>query len=84
MAGAINMQTLAIRSGTGQRWSYVIPRHFFGLLLTSLQMLNQYGVVDETRNRRYLLEKTQHLVGGFGKGPGDPPGTMQHAKLTQF
>ncbi|CAG8196658.1 unnamed protein product [Penicillium salamii] len=36
-------------------------------------MLDQYGVVDEVRNRRYLLEKTQHLVGGFGKGPGDPP-----------
>lgn len=39
-------------------------------------MLDQYGVVDEVRNRRYLLEKTQHLVGGFGKGPGDPPGKM--------
>ncbi|CAG7926603.1 unnamed protein product [Penicillium olsonii] len=39
----------------------------------TLVMLNQYGVVDEVRNRRYLLEKTQHLVGGFGKGPGDPP-----------
>lgn len=47
-------------------------------------MLNQYGVVDEARNRQYLLEKTQHLVGGFGKGPGDPPGTMQCAKLPLF
>jgi geranylgeranyl transferase type-1 subunit beta len=37
-------------------------------------MLNQYSVIDEVRNRQYLLEKTQHLVGGFGKGPGDPPG----------
>ncbi|KAF4760750.1 hypothetical protein N7455_002973 [Penicillium solitum] len=39
----------------------------------TLMMLDQYSVVDEVRNRRYLLEKTQHLVGGFGKGPGDPP-----------
>ncbi|KAJ5954357.1 hypothetical protein N7501_008636 [Penicillium viridicatum] len=39
----------------------------------TLMMLDQYSVVDEGRNRRYLLEKTQHLVGGFGKGPGDPP-----------
>jgi hypothetical protein len=39
-------------------------------------MLDQYSVVDEVRNRRYLLEKTQHLVGGFGKGPGDPPGKV--------
>jgi geranylgeranyl transferase type-1 subunit beta len=40
-------------------------------------MLNQYAVVDEVRNRQYLLEKTQHLVGGFGKGPGDPPGKIK-------
>ncbi|KAJ5184634.1 Terpenoid cyclases/protein prenyltransferase alpha-alpha toroid [Penicillium cf. griseofulvum] len=39
----------------------------------TLMMLDRYSVVDEVRNRRYLLEKTQHLVGGFGKGPGDPP-----------
>ncbi|KAJ5944859.1 hypothetical protein N7516_005027 [Penicillium verrucosum] len=39
----------------------------------TLMMLDQYSVIDEVRNRRYLLEKTQHLVGGFGKGPGDPP-----------
>ena len=31
-------------------------------------------MIDEHRNRRYLLEKTQHLVGGFGKGVGDLPG----------
>ncbi|KAJ5774593.1 Terpenoid cyclases/protein prenyltransferase alpha-alpha toroid [Penicillium paradoxum] len=39
----------------------------------TLMMLDHYSVVDEVRNRHYLLEKTQHLVGGFGKGPGDPP-----------
>jgi geranylgeranyl transferase type-1 subunit beta len=39
-------------------------------------MLDRYSVVDEVRNRRYLLEKTQHLVGGFGKAPGDPPGKV--------
>jgi hypothetical protein len=37
-------------------------------------MLDRYCVIDEERNRQYLLEKTQHLVGGFGKGVGDPPG----------
>ncbi|KAJ5789389.1 uncharacterized protein N7518_006400 [Penicillium psychrosexuale] len=39
----------------------------------TLMMLDRYSVVDRDRNRRYLLEKTQHLIGGFGKGPGDPP-----------
>jgi hypothetical protein len=37
-------------------------------------MLDRYCVIDDARNRQYLLEKTQHLVGGFGKGVGDPPG----------
>ena len=37
-------------------------------------MLHQLGLVDIARMRRYLLEKTQHIVGGFGKGIGEPPG----------
>lgn len=44
-------------------------------------MLDQYGVIDEVRNRQYLLEKTQHLVGGFGKVPGDPPGKEKDADI---
>lgn len=44
-------------------------------------MLDRSSVVDSDRNRRYLLEKTQHLVGGFGKVPGDPPGM---AKKKEF
>lgn len=37
-------------------------------------MLDRYSVIDDARNRQYLLDKTQHLVGGFGKSVGDPPG----------
>lgn len=33
-------------------------------------------MVDADRNRRYLLEKTQHFVGGFGKGVGELPGEL--------
>ncbi|KAJ5611564.1 Terpenoid cyclases/protein prenyltransferase alpha-alpha toroid [Penicillium herquei] len=39
----------------------------------TLLMLDRYSVIDDVRNRRYLLEKVQHLVGGFGKAVGDPP-----------
>ncbi|CAL5867695.1 uncharacterized protein PFLUO_LOCUS1914 [Penicillium psychrofluorescens] len=39
----------------------------------SLLMLDRLSLVDETRNRRYLLEKTQHIIGGFGKCAGEPP-----------
>lgn len=37
-------------------------------------MLDQLGLVDPQANRRYLLEKTQHMIGGFGKTAGEPPG----------
>ncbi|KAF7715485.1 Uncharacterized protein PECH_007036 [Penicillium ucsense] len=39
----------------------------------ALTMLDRYSVIDDVRNRQYLLGKTQHLVGGFGKGVGDSP-----------
>ncbi|KAJ5084362.1 hypothetical protein NUU61_008941 [Penicillium alfredii] len=39
----------------------------------TLRMLDRYSLIDGDSNRRYLLEKTQHMVGGFGKGIGDPP-----------
>ncbi|KAJ5739775.1 Terpenoid cyclases/protein prenyltransferase alpha-alpha toroid [Penicillium manginii] len=39
----------------------------------TLAMLNRSAVIDDVRNRRYLLDRTQHLVGGFGKVPGDAP-----------
>jgi hypothetical protein len=37
-------------------------------------MLQLLDLVDKVSMRRYLLEKTQHIVGGFGKGIGEPPG----------
>ena len=38
------------------------------------QILGRLNLMDLGGNRRYLLEKTQHIIGGFGKTPGDPPG----------
>lgn len=49
-------------------------------------MLNRLDLVNREANRRYLLEKTQHLIGGFGKGVGEPPGTfiyLAHASCWQ-
>ena len=31
-------------------------------------------MIDREADRRYLLGKTQHRIGGFGKFPGVPPG----------
>ena len=43
-------------------------------LLMGFQMLHRQQLIDVTAMRRYLLEKTQHIVGGFGKGVGATPG----------
>ncbi|KAI4120567.1 MAG: hypothetical protein LQ347_007075 [Umbilicaria vellea] len=40
----------------------------------ALAILKKIHLIDFNANRRYLLEKTQHIIGGFGKMPGDPPG----------
>jgi geranylgeranyl transferase type-1 subunit beta len=38
------------------------------------KILHRLDLIDSDRLRRYLLGKVQHMVGGFGKGVGDPPG----------
>ncbi|KAL8967192.1 MAG: hypothetical protein Q9183_003030 [Haloplaca sp. 2 TL-2023] len=42
----------------------------------SLTMMNSLHLLDMPALRRYLLEKTQHRIGGFGKLPGDVPDIM--------
>lgn len=37
-------------------------------------MLDRLSLIDVSGNRLYLLEKTQHIIGGFGKGVGELPG----------
>ena len=39
-----------------------------------LKMLNREHFQDFDAIRHYLLDKTQHMIGGFGKMPGDTPG----------
>lgn len=48
--------------------------------LTRAQVLNRLHLIEPSSKRRYLLEKTQHLAGGFGKLPGDPP-DLYHSYL---
>lgn len=36
--------------------------------------MHKVHLIDSTASRNYLLSKAQHMVGGFGKYPGDPPG----------
>ncbi|KAL0938291.1 prenyltransferase and squalene oxidase [Colletotrichum truncatum] len=46
----------------------------------TLQMLGQVDLIDEEPSRRFLMSKTQHLIGGFSKYPGGPP-DIYHAYL---
>ncbi|PYH94448.1 geranylgeranyl transferase beta subunit [Aspergillus ellipticus CBS 707.79] len=41
--------------------------------MATLAMMDRLPLIDAARNRQYLLEKTQHIIGGFGKGVGEPP-----------
>jgi geranylgeranyl transferase type-1 subunit beta len=36
--------------------------------------MGHISLVDTPGLRHYLLDKTQHLIGGFGKAVGEPPG----------
>jgi geranylgeranyl transferase type-1 subunit beta len=44
----------------------------------SLHLLEASKLVDSEPARRFILEKTQHIIGGFSKSPGGPP-DMYHA-----
>jgi len=35
--------------------------------------LDRLDLIDSDEVLRFLLEKAQHLIGGFSKYPGDPP-----------
>jgi geranylgeranyl transferase type-1 subunit beta len=45
-----------------------------------LKLLGYMDVLEQGPIRKWLLDKTQHMVGGFGKVTGDPP-DMYHSFL---
>lgn len=46
----------------------------------ALALLGRGRLLDRAPARRFLLDKTQHLIGGFAKHPGSPP-DVYHAYL---
>ncbi|KAI0435955.1 terpenoid cyclases/Protein prenyltransferase [Xylaria telfairii] len=46
----------------------------------ALSLLGEDGLVNRGPARRFILEKTQHLIGGFAKHPGGPP-DVYHAYM---
>jgi geranylgeranyl transferase type-1 subunit beta len=45
----------------------------------SLSILGKLHLHNSTLSRNYLLQKTQHTIGGFGKKSGDPPDVYHSA-----
>lgn len=41
-------------------------------------MLDRLYLIDQPGLRSYLLGKTQHIIGGFGKAPDELPGRHVH------
>lgn len=46
-------------------------------------MVDRLALVDAEANRRYLLGRTQHMIGGFGKVVGEPPGRLSSSKVVE-
>ena len=46
----------------------------------ALSILGESGLVSAPASRRFLLDQTQHLIGGFAKNAGGPP-DIYHAYL---
>ncbi|KAI1173656.1 terpenoid cyclases/Protein prenyltransferase [Nemania sp. FL0916] len=46
----------------------------------ALSLLGEIRLINRRPARRFILEKTQHLIGGFAKHPGGPP-DVYHAYM---
>ena len=75
MEGRTRSQIRAMLSGMLEHLQYVIWKSCLPKLKPP-QMLHRTQMIDSIALRRYLLEKVQHIVGGFGKGVGEPPGQL--------
>ncbi|KAM5471275.1 geranylgeranyl transferase type-1 subunit beta [Microsporum audouinii] len=66
-------QSTSLYAGFNGRPNKIADTCYCFWVTGSLAMLDRLSLVDSQANRRYLLEKTQHMIGGFGKTSGEPP-----------
>ena len=45
------------------------------------KMLGHVDLISQERSRRFLLQQTQHRIGGFGKEPGSIPGKSSFTSI---
>ena len=54
----------------------ILIRLLLSELLSTFQMLESIHLQNSRAIRKFLLDKTQHIIGGFGKLVGDTPGML--------
>ncbi|KAI9739684.1 MAG: hypothetical protein M1834_006402 [Cirrosporium novae-zelandiae] len=69
---AISPEELAF-AGFNGRYNKLADTCYTFWVTASLEMIGKLSLHDSSRSRRYLLEKTQHFVGGFGKAVDEYP-----------
>ena len=71
---ALSLEAAApLATGFNGRLNKVADTCYVWWVSGALTLLGQGALVDRAPARRFLIEKTQHLIGGFAKHPGDPP-----------
>ncbi|KAK1770237.1 terpenoid cyclases/protein prenyltransferase alpha-alpha toroid [Phialemonium atrogriseum] len=64
--------------GFNGRCNKVADTCYFWWVGGALSIMGQGDLVSRAPSRRFLFEKTQHMIGGFAKHPGGPP-DLYHA-----
>ena len=63
-----------LHAGFNGRPNKVADTCYAWWVIGALEVLGRIHLQNFNAAERYLLEKTQHQIGGFSKMPGDPPG----------
>ncbi|KAF2749645.1 geranylgeranyl transferas-like protein type i beta subunit [Sporormia fimetaria CBS 119925] len=80
--GAQSQQDLSM-VGMNGRCNKIADTCYAYWVCAPLDVLGHLHLVDTQRIRLWLLDMTQHFIGGFGKLPGDPP-DIYHSYLGLF
>lgn len=63
----------ALHVGFNGRCNKAADTCYFWWVSGCLSILGEDNLLARAQSRLFLLEKTQHMIGGFSKHPGGPP-----------
>ncbi|KAF2665913.1 terpenoid cyclases/Protein prenyltransferase [Microthyrium microscopicum] len=71
--GGFATATTSSAIGFNGRCNKIADTCYTWWICDTLKTLGQIELIDKSKATSYLLNKTQHFIGGFGKYPSDPP-----------